>query len=99
MSGEDALRPTRAEALHVTLCFLGHRAEKDIERIAEIVRAIEPRPIGIRLEPEPVPRGRPRLFAIDAPSDGAVALQAELSEGLEAARFYEPEKRPFWSHV
>ena len=26
-------------------------------------------------------------------------LQAELSDRLEAERFYEPEKRAFWPHV
>ncbi len=28
-----------------------------------------------------------------------MALQAEVSEVLEAARLYEPEKRDFWPHV
>ncbi len=97
----EALRPLRPEALHVTLCFLGYHPERAIERIAEIVTGIEPRVVKARFEPDPVPipSRRPRLFAVDAPSDGAVALQAELSDRLEAGRFYEPEKRPFWSHV
>src|SRR5204863_3729299 len=50
-------------------------------------------------DPVPVPRNRPRLFAVDAESDGAVAIQAELSDRLQAERLYKPEKRPFWSHV
>src|SRR5204862_4602017 len=50
-------------------------------------------------EPVPVPRKRPRLYAVDAPSDGATEIQAELSGLLEADRLYRPEKRPFWSHV
>jgi RNA 2',3'-cyclic 3'-phosphodiesterase len=55
----------------------------------------------MRLEPEPVPipGGRPRLFAIGADSGAAEAVQAELSDALEAERFYEPEKRPFWPHL
>ena len=55
----------------------------------------------LRFEPEPAPRpkGRPRLYAVGAQSDGAVALQAELSAALEAERFYEPEQRAFWPHV
>ena len=89
------------EALHVTLCFLAYQPEKDIERIAQVVCGIEARPVTIRFEAEPIaaPQSRPRLFAVDAPSDEAVALQAELSDRLEAGRFYKPEKRPFWPHV
>ena len=99
--GDLALRPVSAQALHVTLCFLSYHPEKVIERIAAIVTGIEPRPVELRFEaePVPVPRGRPRLFALDAPSEVAVSLQAELERELVAARFYEPEKRPFWSHV
>jgi 2'-5' RNA ligase len=98
---DPALRAIPAEALHVTLCFLAYQPEKDIERIARVMNGIEPRSVTIRLEEEPIaaPRSRPRLFAIDAPSDEASALQAELSDRLEAKRFYKPEKRPFWSHV
>ena len=98
---DPALRPIAPEALHVTLCFLDYHPERAIERIAQVACGIEPRSVTMRFEPEPkaVPRSRPRLFAIDAPSDAAVAIQSELSERLEAERFYEPEKRPFWSHV
>jgi RNA 2',3'-cyclic 3'-phosphodiesterase len=98
---DDALRPVRSQALHVTLCFLAYHPERAIERIAAVVAGIEPRAAEVRFRPDPVPvpRNRPRLFAVDAESEGAVALQAELSERLEAERFYKPEKRPFWPHV
>jgi 2'-5' RNA ligase len=98
---DPALRPITPEALHVTLCFLAYHPERDIERIAEVVRSVGARPVEARLKEEPVavPPKRPRLFAVDAASEGAVALQAELSDRLEAERFYRPEKRPFWSHV
>jgi 2'-5' RNA ligase len=98
---DPALRPIAPEALHVTLCFLSYRPEKDIDRISDVMRSVGTRSVAMRLEPDPVavPRSRPRLFAVDAPSDGAVALQAELSDRLEAEHFYESEKRPFWSHV
>jgi len=98
---DPALRPVAAEALHVTLCFLAYHPERDIERIAEVVLGVGSRPIEIRFdaEPAPVPPNRPRLFAVDAESEGAVALQAALSDRLESERFYRPEKRPFWSHV
>jgi 2'-5' RNA ligase len=98
---DPALRPVKPEALHVTLCFLSYHPEKAIDRILELVGGIEPRPVEMRLEPEPVPipGGRPRLFAIGAASPAAEVLQQELSDALEAERFYEPEKRPFWPHL
>jgi 2'-5' RNA ligase len=98
---DPALRPMAPEALHVTLCFLAYQAERDIERIAQIVCGIGPHHGTMRFEGEPiaVPRSHPRLFAVEAPSDEAVALQAELSERLQAERFLKPEKRPFWPHV
>jgi RNA 2',3'-cyclic 3'-phosphodiesterase len=98
---DEALRPVANEALHVTLCFLGYQPEKAIDEIAGLLTALEPRPVEMRLEAEPVGiRGRrPGLFAISAPSAAAEALQAELSQRLAAKRFYRSEKRPFWPHV
>jgi len=98
---DPALRPMRAEALHITLCFLAHRAEREIPKIEAVIRALGPRPVELRFEPEPlaVPKGRPRLYTLSASSDDAVALQAELAEALAAERLYEPEERRFWPHV
>jgi 2'-5' RNA ligase len=96
------LRPVAPEALHVTLAFLGYRPQRDIERIARLLEEIESPAPTLRFLPDPVPRpsrGRPRLFAIEAESEGAVALQAEVSDLLERARLYEPEERDFWPHV
>jgi 2'-5' RNA ligase len=90
------------ENLHLTLAFLGYTAERDVGRVAEIVHATPAVAPEIALLPEPlgVPKGRPpRLFAIDAPSDETVALQADLEQRLVAERLYKPEKRPFWSHL
>jgi RNA 2',3'-cyclic 3'-phosphodiesterase len=98
---DPALRPVRPEALHVTLCFLNYHPERAIESIASVVTGVERRAIEIRLEPEPrpVPPRRPRLFAVEGDSPATSELQAELSERLEAERFYKPEKREFWTHV
>ena len=104
---DPALRPVAPESLHITLAFLGWRAEREIPRLGEIIQ--DPRLIKVvagrapKIElADPVPRpekGRPRLFALPADSPGTIALQAALQERLVAARLYEPEKRPFWPHV
>lgn len=96
-----ALRPVEAQNLHVTLAFLGYLPEREIARLAAIVAAVEGPAPAIELgDPVQRPeRGRARLFALPAESPGTVALQAELQERLVAERLYEPEKRPFWSHV
>jgi 2'-5' RNA ligase len=99
---DPALRPVRPESLHMTLVFLGYHPEKQIERIAEAVLGVSAPAPEVRLEPEPVgvPRGRrPRLFALDAPSEGAVELQRQVEERLVEARFHQPEKRSFWPHL
>lgn len=98
---DPALRPVRREALHVTLAFLGYRAEKEIPRLAEIVEAVAVPSPRIELG-DPVAKpslNRARLFALPADSSGTVELQAELERELVSARLYEPEKRPFWPHV
>jgi 2'-5' RNA ligase len=100
---DPALRPVKPASLHMTLVFLGYQAEKDLGRIAEAALGVE-QPVAPEVEvlPDPVgvPRGRrPRLYALDAPSEGAVALQGEVERRLVAARFHEAEKRPFWSHL
>jgi 2'-5' RNA ligase len=98
---DEALRPVAPQALHVTLCFLAYHPEKKIDEIAAIATGIEPRPVELRFEPEPqpLPKGRPRLFAIGASSEATIAIQQELSDALEAKNFFKPEKRPFWPHV
>lgn len=98
---DPALRPVAPESLHVTLAFLGHRPEKEIERIAAVVAEnIGPAPWVELLDPVArPPRGRARLFALPVLSPGTETLQAGVSRGLEEAGFYQPEKRPFWPHV
>jgi 2'-5' RNA ligase len=98
---DPALRPVKAESLHITLVFLGYRSEKEIPRLAEIVEASRTSAPTVELgDPAPRPeRGRPRLFALPAESPGTVALQGALEEKLVTARLFEPEKRSFWPHV
>jgi RNA 2',3'-cyclic 3'-phosphodiesterase len=104
IAGRRDLRPVAAEALHVTLVFLGWQdqsAAKAISRAAfgagEAVAAPSLRPGEVRSLP---PRN-PRLFALDLADEAgrATALHAAISSALEAGRWYRPEKRPFWPHL
>ena len=99
--GDEALRVVGPENLHITLAFLGYMPEKAIGSVAEVVNAVTAQAPRIEFATEPVgrPKGRPRLFALDAASEETVALQAELEKELVAGRLYKPEKRPFWPHV
>jgi 2'-5' RNA ligase len=98
---DGALRVVGPQNLHITLAFLGYLPEKAIASVAEVVNSISAPAPKIELAPEPVrkPKGRPRLFALDAVSEQTVALQADLERELEQRRLYKPEKRRFWSHV
>jgi RNA 2',3'-cyclic 3'-phosphodiesterase len=73
-----------------------------IPQIAELMRppALEP-PLLTALAVKPVPPRQPRLFALDLADEAGRAgmIQAAISDLLAAARFYEPETRPFWPHV
>jgi 2'-5' RNA ligase len=104
LAGREDLRAVAPEALHVTLAFLGHRPETEIDAIAAATAGaldgLQPavlRPTGVK----GVPRRRPRLFALDLddPDGHAAAMQAAVSEALAAEGFYEPERRRFWPHV
>jgi RNA 2',3'-cyclic 3'-phosphodiesterase len=104
VAGRRDLRPVAESALHVTLVFLGWQAEKDVERIAAAAfgpaGGLEPARLAATAV-KPLPPRRPRLFALDLADEGerALKLQGAMSTALEAARFYRPEKRPFWPHV
>ena len=102
---ERRLRLIPAEALHVTLCFLGWRDEGQAEEIGALA-------LGALREGAPAPRltlgaaawlppRRPRVLAVDlADAGGALAdVQARVSDALAAGAAFVPEKRPFRPHV
>ena len=95
-------RPVAAEALHLTLAFLGRRPATDVAVIEPILRgAAGPAPrlafAGAVLLP---PRRARVLCAALEDRDGTLAeLQARVSDGLAAAGVYVPEKRPFRAHA
>jgi 2'-5' RNA ligase len=99
---DRALRVIRPEALHFTLAFLGYHPEREIEAIAEAMAGAAGKAPSLRFRPDPVgipSRGRPRLYALEADSEGTVELQGDVSHRLQEAGFYEPEKRPYWPHL
>jgi 2'-5' RNA ligase len=104
LAGRSELRAVAPEALHVTLVFIGHRPEPEVDAIADAVVGAARGFAAARLRPvrvAPVPPRRPRLFALDLDDAGghAAAVQAAVSEALAGGGFYEPERRPFWPHI
>jgi 2'-5' RNA ligase len=104
VAGRNDLRPVRAEALHLTLVFLGWHDESAAPKIAEAAFAASPGGPPPRLTPTGVrslPPRNPRLFALELDDEGgrASALQAAASAALEGGGWYRPEKRPFWPHL
>jgi 2'-5' RNA ligase len=103
VAGREDLRPVAEQALHVTLAFLGYRAEKEADAIAEAMSSAAggEAPRLVPGEVQPIPPRRPRLFALDLedPDGTCGELQQAVSDALEAGGFYTPEKRPFWPHV
>jgi RNA 2',3'-cyclic 3'-phosphodiesterase len=104
VEGRRDLRPVRAEALHVTLVFLGWQDEAAADAIAQATFDARPEAPAPLLTPSTVralPPRDPRLFALDLDDEGgrAAALQAAVSDALEAGHWYRPEKRPFWPHI
>lgn len=98
---DPALRAVQPQSLHITLAFLGYMPEKEIEALGGVVRGLRSPAITVALG-DPVAKPslrRARVFALPAPSPGAVELQSELEEILIAKRLFKPEKRPFWPHV
>jgi 2'-5' RNA ligase len=97
------LRLVRAEDLHVTLCFLGWRFEREIPSILDACATVRAFPAAF-LTPEQalwLPPRRPRVLAVRlVDTDGRLAnVQSALSRALHAGGWYTPETRPFLVHV
>jgi 2'-5' RNA ligase len=98
----DELRPVAAEALHLTLAFLGSRPETDVESIGRLALGEATAAPALELgEGAWLPPRRPRVLAVDLadPAGGLAALQARVSDALARGAGYEPERRPFRPHV
>jgi 2'-5' RNA ligase len=95
-------RPVAADALHVTLCFLGVQPASLIDTIAAVVRA-SAGPVGRVALGAPVwlPRRRPRALAIHLHDEtgGLGDLAGAVGRGLAEAIDWEPERRAFRPHI
>jgi RNA 2',3'-cyclic 3'-phosphodiesterase len=104
VAGRRDLRPVAAEALHLTLVFLGWQDESAAQAIFDAASEATAGIAAPLLRPgdvRPLPPRNPRLFALELDDEGAraSAVQGAVSEALEAGRWYRPEKRPFWPHL
>jgi 2'-5' RNA ligase len=95
------LRAVPAESLHLTLAFLGDCPLTAIDPIEESLEGLAAEPVegSVLPDPIPVPRRRPRLFALGVESPGAERLQVEVTRRLGGIGIYRPERRPFWPHL
>lgn len=102
--GATGWRSIPPESIHLTLCFLGWRAEDDIAAIGECSReAIDPTlALSLSLgEVTRLPPRRPRVLAVAVVDGGGrlVDLQAALARALASRGWYEPEARAYLAHV
>jgi len=98
----DVWRPLPDEALHLTLAFLGHRPQSDVERIGEVLHAAPAHAPRLALGPAlALPPRRPRVLTaeIEDPDGSLRALQAAVSRDLAARSLYAPEARAYRPHA
>ncbi|HEX5900117.1 MAG TPA: RNA 2',3'-cyclic phosphodiesterase [Solirubrobacteraceae bacterium] len=100
---DRALRPSRHDALHLTLAFLGHRALDEVEPARAVVRGLAGSPAPVLTLGDALwlaPR-RPHVLTVQLEDAGGVlgALQATMVERLAGALPWQPEARPFRAHV
>jgi 2'-5' RNA ligase len=98
----EALRAVRADAMHVTLCFLGDRPEEEMSALAALVAdaRIESGQLTVTGASWLPPR-RPGVLAVDLhdPDGWLHAGQGRLADALVEAGAYAPEQRAFRPHV
>jgi 2'-5' RNA ligase len=99
----DAWRAVAPASLHLTLAFLGSRPPGDVATIARVLDAeADSTAPSLSLQgPLLLPPRRPRVLTVELDDrDGTLAaLQRRVSDGLEAAGVYTPEKRAFRAHI
>jgi RNA 2',3'-cyclic 3'-phosphodiesterase len=103
VAGVFGLRLVPPEDLHATLCFLGSRADSEIDQIAAACGVVAGEPVAESAFGEALwlPARRPRVLAVAlSDPDGEIArIQSVLSSALVAGGWYAAESRPFLAHV
>jgi RNA 2',3'-cyclic 3'-phosphodiesterase len=95
-------RVLKADAMHLTLCFLGSRPLDEVAELASAVGACAEHVGELALgAPLWLPPMRPRALAVEVHdrSGRLTALQASLTRGLSQASGWEPERRRFRPHI
>jgi 2'-5' RNA ligase len=95
-------RPLADDSLHLTLAFIGHRPEDDVAAAEAVLAGLPARAPALRFGGAlllPPRRARVLCAVVDDLEGGLAALQAAVSEGLEQAGLYTPERRAFRPHV
>jgi RNA 2',3'-cyclic 3'-phosphodiesterase len=99
----EVWRPVAADALHLTLAFLGRRPPGDVAAIAAVLEreAAAPAPQLSLGDALLLPPRRARVLTVEVEDpDGTLAqLQARVSAGLQEAGVYTPESRPYRAHA
>jgi len=103
LGAPEGVRPIGRQSLHLTLCFLGWREEREVGPIAGACEVLHGRgALELALgDAVLLPRRRPRVLAValEDPDGELAAAQSALASELERGGFYEPEDRPFYGHV
>jgi 2'-5' RNA ligase len=96
------LRLLEAEALHLTLCFVGSRPVGEIEVIGSALER-SAAPVGELCVGAPLwlPPRRPRTLAVEIHDRGGglARLHDAVSDAIASAIGWEPERRRFRAHV
>jgi len=93
-------RLVAADALHVTLAFLGSRPAGDVPAIVRELRAAAGAASALVLHPQRYRETRSvGMIVLEDPGGAATALAADLQQRLEGLGVYRREQRPWLPHV
>ena len=96
------LRPVPAEAIHLTLAFLGTMSEGDAGVVAEVIEGTAREVEGVESgAPIWLPKRRPRVLALELrePSGSLDALREDLVGEIGLRTGWAPERSSFLPHL
>lgn len=102
VGARDELRRVPADAMHLTLVFLGSRSVTKVDAIAGVVAAADDGPIPLAVgSPLWLSPRRPHVLTVSIgdPSGALAALHRRVEAALGDAVGWEPEQRAFRPHV